>query len=1021
MLVEEKPNLKEINQPAEIVGAVMVVGGGIAGIQTALELAGSGFKVYLVESSSVLGGQMAQLDKTFPTNDCSMCILSPKLIECGKHPDIEVITLAQVLSISGKPGKFTVRLLKSPRYVDETKCTGCGICQEKCPYYSDNEYNMGLDRRKAIYIPFAQAIPNMPVIDSESCAYFLKGRCRACERFCPSGAINFAQKPEERDIVVGAVVLCPGSEVLAPTLNPEYGYGRMANVITSMEYERMLSASGPTRGEILCPATGKPPERIAWLQCVGSRDVSSGHGYCSAVCCMYAIKQASMTLEHVPQAKITIFHNDIRTFGKGFEEQYQAAQHTTGITFVRSIVSSVKELHQTKKLRINYLDGHSKEEEDFDMVVLSTGLGPPAQGVELAKRLGVEVGPYGFCQSSVFSPVVTSRPGVYVAGSFSAPMDIPQSVMTATASAAMVESLLSSRRASMVTSKEYPPEREVGREEPRVGVFVCRCGTNIARVVDVALVTSYARDLPHVAYAEENLFTCSVDTTRRMADIIRKEKLNRIVVASCSPRTHETLFQNVLRETGINHYLLEMANIRDQCSWVHMDYPEEATAKAKDLVRMAVAKAVQGRPLPEVELKVLPRALVIGGGLAGMTASLRLAEQGFDVDLIEKMGRLGGNLNHLASTLEGEEIVPYLASLIKEVQRHPLIHIHLDSELVDIRGAVGNFQTTIGCHGNATTTLQINHGVTIIATGAEEYKPDEYCYGYTSHVITQQELEEQFINDPAVIGRMNSFAMIQCVGSRDERRRYCSRVCCAQAVKNALRIKKLNPAASVAIFYRDMRTYGLKEDYYRLAREMGVLFIHYEPEAKPELLVDENGLHLRALDPILHTEISLNPELVVLSTGVVPAESRVLSSLIKVPVDPNGFFLEAHIKLRPVDFATDGIFLCGLAHSPKTIDETIVQASAAAARAASVLSRGTFIAPGTVAYVDRSACSGCKRCLGVCPYGAITFDSMKVAVIEPSRCKGCGNCAANCPSGACQIAGFEDKQIMAQLESLLTA
>ncbi len=912
------------------VGAVMVVGGGIGGMQASLDLANAGFKVYLVDKSSSIGGRMAQLDKTFPTNDCSMCTISPKLIEVDKHLNIQLVTYSEVESIEGDAGNFTVRVRCKAKSVNYDRCTGCGICQEKCPSKVDSEFEAGIGKRKAIYVPYPQAVPNKPVIDREHCLKFTKGKCGVCQKKCPTDAVDYDQQDETIELQVGALILAPGYDTVDPECRPEYGYGRYKNVITSLQYERLLSASGPTQGHIKRPSDGEAPKKIAWVQCVGSRDAVCGNEYCSSVCCMYATKEAIMTAEHEKEAECTIFFNDIRAFGKGFERYYIGAEQDNGVRYVRGVLSSVKEMQQTKNLLVRYVsdDGEIKEEE-FDLLILSVGMKPSEGTRELAGIANIDLDSHGYARSSTFHPNESSRRGVFVAGAFLAPMDIPETVMTASSAAAAAAELVARERGTLVTQKEYPAEREITEEIPRIGVFVCRCGTNIGRVVDVTKVVEYARSLPHVEFAAESLFTCSTDSTRQIADAIKEHHLNRVVVAACTPATHEPLFMETMREAGLNKFLFEMANIRNQCSWVHED-PALATEKSKDLVRMAIARALTLEPIRQLQAPVTQKALVIGGGLSGMTASLSLARQGFHSYLVEKSDRLGGQLNRLRYTLDGGEIREQLTRLVDEVNAEDRIKVFTNAEVTAFGGHVGHFHATVKANGEVE---DIDIGAVIVATGAREYKPSEYLYGDNPRVLTQLELEEKVSREPDEIKKANTIVMIQCVGSRDEEHVYCSRVCCGQAVKNALKLKELNPQARIYVLHRDIRTYAAQELKYKEARELGVQFLRYDPEHKPEVSQVNGALSVTAQDVSIGALLDIRPDLLVLSTGIEPDETNTtLGPLLKVSLDRDGFYLEAHLKLRPLDFASDGMFLCGLAHSPKHIEESIAQARGDLAR-----------------------------------------------------------------------------------------
>jgi len=1465
------------------IGAALVVGGGIGGIQSALDLADSGYYVYLVEKSPAIGGVMAQLDKTFPTNDCSMCILAPKLVECGRNLNIEVVTCAEVMNIQGGPGNFKVLVKKYPRYIDLDKCTGCGECVDVCPVERPSEFDEGLSQRKAIFRPFPQAYPSafaiekderppcgltcpaninvhgyvaliskgkyhealnlieesvpfsgvlgricpapceercnrnlidepisiralkrfafdygkgeepileveprdekvaiigsgpagitaayflvqegfkvtvfeslpvaggmlyvgipeyrlprsileeeiervkhlgvkiktntrvgrdlkiddifqqgykavfiaigahqsrklniegedadgvihgvdflreinldrdvrigkmvavvgggdvavdaartalrmgsdvtilyrrsrdeMPAIEeeiiqaelegvkieflqapvevitqngkvkgvrcirmklgapdssgrrrplpiegsefdlaidtlipaigqapdtsllegskigtlevdpitlelnrkgvfaggdcqtgpgiaieaiaagkraAESISRYLNGQdlregreeeahhpvslsripwwrkrekrqempflspekrissfeeiekgfdeamalkeagrcldcgicseCLQCVEVCKAEAIDHQMREETVEIEVGSVILSPGFEEFDASLIPQLHYKKYPNVVTSIEFERLLSASGPFGGELVRPSDKKPPRSIAWIQCVGSRDKSCDHEYCSSVCCTYAIKEALVAKEHAPyELEATIFFMDMRTQGKGFERFYERGKEE-GIKFLRTKGYQIEEADETGNLLVKHLDGDGiVATTEFDLVVLSVGLQPSEEGMKMAKRLGIQLNHYGFCQTMPFAPVETSKPGIFVCGAFSGPRDIPETVMQASAASGSASVLLAPGRNTKTKVKEYPPEQDVSGEEPRIGVFICHCGINIGGVVNVPDVTKFTETLPSVVYVENNLYTCSQDTQERIKEKIKEHHLNRVVVASCSPRTHEPLFQETIREVGLNKYLFEMANIRDQCSWVHMHEAEKATEKAKHLVRMTVAKARLKKSLQRLSLPVHHSALIIGGGVAGMTAALTLADQGFESHLIERSSELGGMAKKIYYTFEGEDVQSYLSGIIKRVKEHPEIKVYTNAYIIDAYGYVGNFTTEIMRYrGRAIEAIE--HGVTIIATGARENKPDEYLYGKDPRVLTQLELEEGIAKaNPDIIG-CDNLVMILCVGSRNSERPYCSRICCNQAMKNVLKLKEINPGMNIYVLYRDMRTYGFYEDYYQEAREKGVIFLRYEQENKPQVSQRKKDgkflLRVEAKDPVLMEDIIIDADILALSVPIVAAEdARELAMFYKVPLDEDNFFLEAHVKLRPVDFATEGEFVCGLAHAPKSITESIAQAKAAASRALTILVKDTLTAEGIVCEVDDDICGGCGVCEVLCPYGAISVDrEKKVSVVNEALCKGCGTCSSACPSGAAQLRGFRRNQISAMLNAAL--
>ena len=924
--------------------------------------------------------------------------------------------------VEGEAGAFTVRVRTRPRYVVAAKCTACGTCAEYCPIRIRDDYNEGLKQVKCIYTPYAQAVPACYTVDPEHCLFLNQRECRQCEQACGADAIDLDQQDQVLNLEVGALIVAPGLSEFSAKRKAEYGYGRFANVMTSMEFERVLCASGPFMGHLKRRSDGRTPRRIAFLQCVGSRDLSVGNPYCSSVCCMYAIKEAIVALEHEPGLEINIFYMDMRTQGKGFEEFYERGK-AQGIGFIRSKVSSIKEVPQSKNLIVHYAEENGKlKEKEVDLVVLSIGIEPAKDAEALARIMGISLNSYRFSQTEEFSPLHTDREGIFVAGVFQGPKDIPETVTQSSGSVASASSLLAPARGTLVEEQRYPEEVPIA-EKPRVGVFVCHCGINIAGVIDVQAVKDYALTLPDVVFAEQNYYSCSQDNQVNIKNIIREHELNRVVVTACSPRTHEPLFQETLREAGLNKCLFEMANIRDQCSWVHMKEKEAATEKAKDLLRMAVAKARKLSPLKDQIVPVIPRGLVIGGGVAGMTAALELARQGFECVLVEKEKELGGNFNKIHYTLQGGNAHTFLQELKERVTSHERITVLTATEIESVAGYIGNFKTTLVSHnGRQAGERAIEHGVVVVATGAVEYKPAEYGYGQDERVVTQSELEEKLHLDPSSAASLKQVVMIQCVGSREKERPYCSKLCCSKAIKNALKIKQLNPSCEVAILYRDIRTYGFREDWYGKAREAGVIFIHYEPEDKAVVTTGGEKLQVSVTDPLLSERLTMAADLLVLSPAIVAGENQMLSQLLKLPLTQDGFFLEAHVKLRPVDFAVDGVFLCGLAHFPKPVDESIAQAAAAAARAAIPLAKGKVEVEPIVSSVDQTACFGCGICEYLCPYNAIRVvetDKGKKAETIAASCKGCGLCASHCPRRTINMGRFTSEQIEAQIHAML--
>ena len=1493
MTSKKKKQKAKKGSTTKAVGSVMVVGGGIAGTQAALDLASSGYYVHLVEHSPAIGGVMAQLDKTFPTNDCSMCILSPKLVECGRHPNINLLTCAELKSVSGEQGKFKVVVSQKPRFIDLDKCTGCGDCVEVCPVALPSQFDQGLGTRKATFKPYAQAIPggyaiekldtapcrmacpahlnvqayvamvkmgkyeeavkiiledlplpgvlgrvcphkcenscrrleldsaiairelkrvaadhvnleeiplpeitpreehvaivgsgpagltaayylaldgyqvtiyeampepggmlrygipehrlpravldaeigfiqrtgvkiqtnarlgedltvdelrahgakaiflaigawkglklmvsgedayegmadvtsflrqvhlgklkkltgsavviggghsaidgarvarrlgaeevriiyrrsrlemlaeqeeveeaekegveilfqvaplkivgengkvsgiqcirtrltepdtsgrrkpipiegseffieaqhiipaigqepdldflgtdpeveiskwNLMVVNPETLqtkqpdvfaggdaitgpatvieaveagkraarymAKYIQGEelptewieeppvgtnwqtipadepvrsrlrppirsveerlagfeevnllaseeaakaeadrcldcglcceCMQCVAACKAEAVDHSMQEMAVTLEVGSIIAAPGFQAFDPSRYETYNYTEFPNVVSSMEFERILSASGPFQGHLVRPSDHTEPKKIAWLQCIGSRDINQcDHGYCSGVCCMYAIKEAVIAKEHSKQALDTaIFFMDMRTYGKDFDRYYNRAEQESGVRFIRSRVHSVERVAGTDDLELTYTtEEGTLETEIFDMVVLSVGMETSAPTLELAEKLEIDLDDDHFVAASSFSPVATSRPGIFVCGAFSGPKDIPYSVMEASAAAASSQAILAAVRGSLIREKTYEPEIPTVEAEPRVGVFVCNCGVNIGGIVDVPAVSDYAKNLPSVVYVGENLFTCSQDTQEIMKEAIAEHRLNRVVVAACTPRTHEPLFQETIREAGLNRFLFEMANIRDQDSWVHQGEPEKATAKAKDLVRMAVAKASLLEPLAEIKVDLTPTALVIGGGVAGMAVALNLADQGFKSYLVEKTDQLGGHALKIKTTWKGEDVASFVTDLIKQVEKHKNIEVLTNTEVKGVNGFVGNFVSTVA---NGNGLQEIQHGVAILATGAQAIEPDEYLYKTSDRVFRWHELEEAIEANPEMAKQAKAAVFIQCVGSREPERPYCSKICCTHSVQSALKLKEINPEMNVYVLYRDLRTYGPREELYKQARGKGVIFIRYRLDDKPvvEEVIGEDGskqLQVTVTDHILGWPLIIKPDFINLATAIHPTDHEEVAKFFKVPLNEDKFFLEAHMKLRPVDFSTDGVFVCGLAHYPKPIEESIAQAQAAAGRAATVLSQKFVMVEPIVSVVDQDSCIGCGLCEASCAFGAIQLIKVEGkgyrAENISASCKGCGVCAAGCPQQAIDMIHFRDRQIVAAIEA----
>lgn len=910
-------------------------------------------------------------------------------------------------------------------------CCGCWKCLEACPENAierintcpiviPKEFDERLAMRKATHIPFPQAIPLKYTRDPQHCIRILGEmvECKGCFNACQADAILAQDEDKIEEIEVGSVILAPGFKPYDPNfIEGDYGYNYMPNVVTSLEFERILSASGPYQGQVLRPGDSRHPEKVAWIQCVGSRKAEICKDYCSSVCCMYATKQAIIAREHDERIHPTIFNMDIRAFGKGFERYYVSAQEKFGVKYIQAMPSPIVKQTDNGNLILEYMreDGNGKEVEEFDMVVLSIGLEPSESTKELTEKLGIETDRFGFCKTNEFEPNKTSREGVYVCGAFDAPMDVPESVMMASSAAYMASRGITEARGTLVSEKEYPPEKEVWGEEPRIGVFVCRCGTNIARVVDVPGTAEYAATLPNVVYATEFLYTCSTDATGQIIDLIKEHNLNRVVVASCSPRTHEPLFQDCCREAGLNKFLFEMANIRDQCSWVHATHMPEATDKAKDLVRMAVARASTLEPLYEYQQSLYRTGLVVGGGAAGMQSAISLANEGYDAVLVEREEELGGLLRHLYYTHEKEsDPQALLKSLVEQIESNSKITVYKGAELKEFGGYVGNYHSEIATADGQE--VGIDHGIVILATGGTEYKPEgEYLYGQSEKVMTQHELEEKIGQGEMDPSNWNSVVMIQCVGSREPEHNYCSRICCTQAVKNALKLKEYNPDISIYVLYRDMRTYGMREIEYETARKAGVLFLRYDPDNKPEVWDEDGTLKVKTFDVVLNDDILIPADRVILSAAVRPQQDQSrFASKLKLPLTPDGFYMEAHMKLRPLDFVNEGMYLCGLAHAPKFVSETLAQAQGAASRAVTILSQKHLMTSGVISVVDEDKCVACLTCLRACPFGVPKFGDRNAVVIEAAACQGCGICVSVCPRKAITLQNYKDAQIMAK-------
>ncbi len=998
--------------------SALVIGAGIAGMQSALLLAEMGRKVFLLEQGPAIGGYFPLLDKTFPTNSCGVCFMSPTppafcpIYECRLHDNIELLPYSEVKGIGGKAGDFKVSVIRKPRFVDPNRCTRCEACIKVCPVEVEREFGGGLEKRKAIYLPFPQAIPHSFVIDPETCI-----RCGECVKACTPGAIDLDMKPQEEEIGAGAILLGFGFDPFWAQKKGEYGFGRYENVLTSIQFERLLSTSSPTQGFPIRVSDGRRMEKIAFIQCVGSRDPSCGQSHCSTICCMYATKQAMIAKERAPNLGVTFFYMDIRPMGKDYERYYERAKNEYGIEYIRSAVSTLKEIQQTKNLRITYLkeDG-TFDEREFDSVILSVGFTPPPKVRDFAKTVGLQLNEQGFCETQEFQPAETSIKGVFVAGAFRGPRDIPETVVEGSSAAAAVASFLASTP-SPASRSFYPAEGALSNELPKIGVFICHCGGELRESLAIDKLVEETRRLPEVSHAEEMSLVCLPEDLNQIKVRIGEHGINRLVIAGCSHREIQKTMEEMAKGMGFNPYLIEYANIREQCAFVHKDHPTLATEKAMGLIRMAVERARKIQPIRKGWHKIEKRGLVVGGGVAGMTAALRLAEQGYEVHLIEKEKELGGNLKESYYTLKGSSPKALLEDLIQKVKGSPRVHPYLQTEIMGFQKKNSHYQTRFRHPGGETS---IDHGVLILATGGKEVIPKEYLYGKDPRVMTQRQLEKMIHFKDEGLKGLQSVVMIQCVGSRDEEHPYCSRICCGHAVKNALQLKKQNPSVQIYVLYRDVRTYGFYEMYYHEARNKGVIFIRYDLERKPKVALESGKLQVSLFDPAMGDQVNIPADRLILSTGVEPNDNRSLAKMFDVDLNPDGFFMEANPKSAPLDSVDRGKFFCGLCHSPNFIEDSISQGNAVAARALALLSKEALEEKTYLAYVIKRLCCGCGLCVATCPYGArvINEEEGKAEVLD-GLCQGCGNCVVSCRNAASQQRNFEKGLNLAVLNAAI--
>ncbi len=996
--------------------SVLVIGGGVGGIRAALDLAESRRNVVLIDKSYSIGGLMTQLDRTFPTNNCDLCTVSPHLSASTRQVHLDLKPMTRLTELTGEAGNFTATLTTEPRYIDMDKCTACGECVKHFP--DAVRFSPGLDPRAPTCMRYPQATPYAFSIDMEKIE-----DVAALQKVCKADAILPHDSQKETRVEAASVVLSIGAELFDPSILDNFGGGHFDNVVTGLEYERIMSASGPFQGDLVRRSDKKRPKRVAWIQCVGSRGIHKKDvPYCSGVCCMYALKEAMVTKERFAETiETTIFYMDMRTHGKDYELYLNRAKNDYGVRMVRSRPHSIVEDDKTRNLSITYVleESASTATEEFDMVVLSTGFRVSRDSIDLAERLGIELNVHNFAATDPFNSVVTSRPGIYACGVAQSPKDIPETMVQASAAASMAASDLPAVTAETEDDSDFMPERDVTGEPLKIGVFVCDCGTEIGGLIDVDRLVEFAKTRADVVVSQAVGYGCSSESMDIIEESIKTHQLNRVVIGGCSPRTHETKFQDLLRRSGLNKHLVEIVNLRDQNTWAHLGQPEAALEKAFKLLGIGISGVRKTRSLQDHTLPMNQNALVIGGGVTGMTAALQLAGQGIQVYLVEQKAELGGLAKSIQRTIEGERVRPFMDQLTADVTAHEKIRVLTRTIIVDHSGVPGRFTTGIQT-GPRMNYMQLSHGVTIFATGALPNRPQAYGLGTHDRIATQLELDDMIEEHPEKIKAMNQVVMIQCVGSREPDNPNCSRICCQAAMKNALRIKAINPEAGVFILYRDIRTYGFHEDYYREARNLDVKFIRFSLDNRPEVRVENDQVFVLADDLILGRKIEIEADFLALSTGMIADDETTedLSMMFHLPRTADHYFLEDHVKLRPVDMSVPGIFIAGTAHSPKTIQESITQAYAAAGRAQTLLAKREINLGAAIAKVDGTKCAACLICVRACPFSIPFINEDGYSQIDPAKCQGCGICAADCPAKAIQLLAWEDDQILAKLDGL---
>ena len=1032
---------------------VLVAGAGIAGMSAAMHLAHLGFPVLLLDAAPTIGGSMHLLDHTFPTDSCGLCLMLPQqpafcpTFECERQPNLTLLPYAELLDLAdnagasddpGGPGALTAIIRHKPRFVDPEACTGCGDCALVCPESRPHDLEGDLAPVKAIFRPPGlRAVPDTWLIDMDVCT-----RCGACVQACPTGAIDLDMQPQLESRQVAALLLAPGFAPFDARLKGEFGYQVYDNVLSATQFERMVSLAGSSVAHLARPSDGQPPRRIAFVHCIGSRDIrplgpgQPSTGHCSSACCMFTAKQVALAKKIDPDLLVTVFHMDLRAFGKDFDAYLDRVRALPGVTYRRAMPSSVHQLQQSHNLAVTYADGDALHQEQFDLLVLANGFAPPQGMQHLAHTLGLDLNEFGFARTDPYQPTHTARPGLFVAGAFREPKDIPDTVTEAAAAAAEVAAFL---QGSIQPPVDRPGSahspRNVSDEEPRVGVFVCDCHGELAPLAPAQLA-AWAQELPGVLGSQVAADGCSAEGQAAILAAIGEYGFNRIVLAGCSHRLFTAEFEALMRQAGLDPRLLARVNLRDQVLLPHRHNGADLAAKARSLLAMAVAnlKSMSGLEnlVPADSTPLVRRALVLGGSAAGLTAALELAALDIPVHLVERQATLGGQWRHIryqpADLFDPAAPAPQAAleDLIAQVHAQARIQIHLGAELASFQGQPGQYRALIAAN-DAEESLEV--GALVVATGGVPATTSEYLYGQDPRVLTQRQLEQQIAD--GTLATVQSVVMIQCAGSRQPERPYCSRICCTQAIKNALMLKQLQPQGrnlDLYVLYRDLRTFGFREAYYQDARDAGVVFLRYDLDqpqgaGKPTVQAEEDYLLVQLLEPVTRQQVHLKADLLILSTGIDARTEQPLADSLGLALNPDGFFLEQHAKMMPLDLQTadgnaaGGIFVAGLAHSPRFLEETIIQAQAAAIRAAAFLAPGALPERPTSVWVNPRLCSFCGLCVEACPYGARVMNhDTRVADVDPALCHGCGLCAVACPNKATLQKAFQHKQFLSSID-----